>query len=129
MLKGFRDFVMRGNVIELAIAVILGTAFGTVVSAFATDFIGGLIGAMGGSPDFGSAGWTVNDSRINIGSTINALIYFVIVAAVIYFLVVVPLNRLAERRKAGAADEDEVPPSAEDLLAEIRDLLKEQQQR
>lgn len=129
MLKGFRDFVMRGNVVELAIAVILGAAFGTVVSAFATDFIGGLIGALGGSPDFGSAGWTVNDSRINIGSTINALIYFVIVAAVIYFMIVAPLNRMAERRRAGEVSEDEVPPSSEDLLAEIRDLLREQQQR
>ena len=63
MLKGFRDFLMRGNVVDLAVAVIIGVAFGAVVAAFATDFIGGIIGAIGGTPDFGDAGVTVNDSR------------------------------------------------------------------
>ena len=68
MIKGFRDFVMRGNVIDLAIAVVLGAAFGAVVSAFATDFIGGIIGALGGSPDFGTAGVDVDEARGSSGA-------------------------------------------------------------
>jgi len=122
MLRGFRDFVMRGNVIDLAIAVIIGAAFGAVVSAFATDFVGGLLGALGGTPDFGDAGVTVNGSKIVYGSTLTALIQFLIVAAVIYFAIVVPVTRLAERR--GAAESASPAPSDETrLLTEIRDLL------
>ena len=126
MIKGFKDFLLRGNVIDLAVAVVLGTAFGAVIAAFANDFIGGLIGALGGSPDFGSAGFTINDSPVILGSTINALIYFVIVAAVVYFVVVVPVNNLMERRRRG--EEPEVAAPTEDilLLQEIRDLLREQ---
>jgi large conductance mechanosensitive channel len=126
MIKGFKDFLLRGNVIDLAVAVVIGTAFGAVVAAFARDFIGGIIGAIGGSPDFGRAGFTVNDSDIILGSTINALINFVIVAAAVYFFVVVPVNTLMARRKAGL--EPEVEATSEDiaLLQEIRDLLKAQ---
>ena len=126
MIKGFKDFLLRGNVIDLAVAVVLGTAFGAVIAAFANDFIGGLIGALGGTPDFGTAGFTINDSRVILGSTINALIYFLIVAAVVYFVVVVPVNNLMERRKRG--EEPEVAAPTEDilLLQEIRDLLREQ---
>jgi len=125
MLKGFRDFVMRGNVIDLAIAVIIGAAFGAVVTAFSTDFVGGLLGALGGTPDFGDAGVTVNGSKIVYGSTLTALIQFLIVAAVIYFVIVVPVTRLAERR--GAAESESPAPSDETkLLTEIRDLLAEQ---
>jgi uncharacterized membrane protein len=76
-----------------------------VVAAFATDFIGGLIGAVGGTSDFGDAGFMPNGSKVIIGSTINALIYFVIVAAVVYFLLVVPMNKLAERRRRGEPEE------------------------
>ena len=125
MLKGFRDFVMRGNVIDLAIAVIIGAAFGAVVTAFSTDFVGGLLGALGGTPDFGDAGVTVNGSKIVYGSTLTALIQFLIVAAVIYFVIVVPVTRLAERR--GAAESESPAPSDETkLLTEIRDLLADQ---
>src|SRR5687768_7519972 len=102
MLKGFRDFLMRGNVVDLAVAVIIGAAFGAVVTAFATDFIGGIIGAVGGTPDFGSAGPTVNDSKIVYGSTITALINFFIVAAAIYFVVVIPIGAM-KARSAGDA--------------------------
>ena len=76
MVKGFRDFVLRGNVIDLAIAVVIGAAFGAVVAAFAKDFIGGILGAIGGTPDFGDAGVTVNGSKIVYGSTVNAVINF-----------------------------------------------------
>lgn len=124
MFKGFKDFLMRGNVVDLAVAVVVGTAFGAVVTAFATDFIGGIIGAIGGTPDFGDAGPTVNESKIVIGSTITALIYFLIVAAAVYFLVVLPMNALMERRKRGQEPEVEAPTEDILLLQEIRDLLR-----
>jgi large conductance mechanosensitive channel len=125
MIKGFKDFLLRGNVVDLAVAVVIGTAFGAVVAAFAKDFIGGIIGVIGGTPDFGTAGIEANGSKIIIGSTINALINFVIVAAAVYFFVVVPVNKLMERRKRG--EEPEVAAPSEDivLLQEIRDLLRQ----
>jgi large conductance mechanosensitive channel len=130
MLKGFRDFLMRGNVVDLAVAVVIGAAFGAIVSAFATDFIGGIIGAIGGSPDFGRAGVTINGSKVVWGSTVTALINFAIIAAVIYFVVVVPMGRLQERLRRGDADADTPAPSDEArLLTEIRDLLAAQRPR
>jgi large conductance mechanosensitive channel len=128
MPRGFREFLMRGNVVDLAVAVVIGAAFGAVVAAFATDFIGGIIGAIGGTPDFGDAGVTVNDSKIVYGSTVNALINFAIVAAAVYFVVVVPMQAIAARRKS--ADADTPAPSDEaQLLTEIRDLLAAAQSR
>ena len=126
MLKGFRDFLMRGNVVDLAVAVVIGAAFGGVVSAFADDFIGGIIGAVGGSPDFGDAGFTVNDSKIVYGSTVTALINFAIIAAVIYFVVVVPMTRLHARMSRDADAETPAPSDEARLLTEIRDVLREQ---
>jgi large conductance mechanosensitive channel len=125
VIKGFKDFLLRGNVVDLAVAIVIGLAFGMVITAFTTDFIGGIIGAIGGSPNFGAAGFTVNGSPIIIGSTINALINFVIVAAAVYFFVVVPVNRLAERRKRGEEPEVEAPSEDILLLQEIRDLLRQ----
>ena len=123
MLRGFRDFIMRGNVVDLAVAVVIGAAFGAVVAAFADDFVGGILGAIGGSPDFGDAGFTVNGSKIVYGSTLTALIQFVIVAAAIYFVIVVPMQELARRR--GAAEESPAPSDETLLLTEIRDLLRD----
>ena len=125
MLKGFKDFLLRGNVVDLAVAFVIGVAFAAVIAAFSTDFIGGIIGAIGGTPDFGDAGFVVNDSKIVVGSTINALINFLIVAAVVYFAVVVPVNRLMERRKSGEEGEVEAPSEDIMLLQEIRDLLRQ----
>jgi large conductance mechanosensitive channel len=125
VIKGLRDFLLRGNVVDLAVAVVVGTAFGAVVTAFATDFIGGIIGAVGGTPKFDKAGFIVNDSRIIIGSTINALIYFLIVATSVYFFVVVPMNKLMEMRKRGEVPEVKAPSEDIVLLQEIRDLLRE----
>jgi large conductance mechanosensitive channel len=125
MVKGFKDFLLRGNVVDLAVAVVIGTAFAAVVAAFATDFIGGIIGAVGGTPDFGRAGFEVNDSKIILGSTINALIYFLIVALAVYFFVVVPVNKLMERRKSGEEPEVAAPSEEIVLLQEIRDLLRQ----
>jgi large conductance mechanosensitive channel len=124
--KGFRDFLMRGNVVDLAVAVVIGTAFGAVVTAFSKDVIGGLIGVVGGTPNFGGAGIPVNGGKIIIGSTINALINFLIVAAVIYFVIILPLNKLAQLRKRGQAPEPEAPAEDIRLLMEIRDLLAAQ---
>ncbi len=126
MIKGFRDFLLRGNVIDLAVAVIIGAAFGAVVMAFANDFVGGLIGAIGGTPDFGRAGVTVHGSKIVYGSTITALINFVIVAAVIYLILILPMQKLTSLRKDGAASESPAPTDETILLTEIRDLLREQ---
>ena len=126
MLTGFRDFIMRGNVVDLAVAVVIGAAFGAVVSAFADDLIGGLLGAVGGTADFARAGVTVNGSKVVYGSTITALINFLIVAAVVYFVVVVPMQAITQRT-ARDADADTPAPSDEaKLLTEIRDLLHTQ---
>lgn len=125
MLKGFKDFMLRGNVIDLAVAVVIGTAFAAVVKAFSDGIVAGILGAIGGSSNFDGAGFTINKSLINIGLVVTALINFVIVAAVIYFLVVVPVNRLMERRKSGEEPEVEAPSEDTLLLQEIRDLLRE----
>jgi large conductance mechanosensitive channel len=125
MIKGFRDFVMRGNVVDLAVAVVLGAAFGAVISAFATDFIGGIIGAIGGSPDFGRAGVELNGSRVVWGTTITALTYFLIVAAAIYLLIIVPMARLNAIRARDEQVDTPAPSDEARLLAEIRDLLAE----
>lgn len=124
MVKGFRDFIMRGNVIDLAVAVVIGTAFGGVITAFSRDFISGIIGAIGGTPTFGTAGVTVNGSKIIYGTTVNAMINFLIVAAVLYFIIVVPMNEWAKRR-AKPGDAGTPAPSDETvLLSEIRDILR-----
>ncbi len=123
MIQGFKAFLLRGNVVDLAVAVVIGAAFGAVVSAFADDVVGGLIGVIGGTPDFGRAGVTVNGSRIVYGSTITALINFVIVAAVVYFLVVVPYTKAKER--FFPTPEPDGTPEDIALLREIRDALVE----
>ena len=125
MVKGFKEFLMRGNVVDLAVAVVIGTAFAGVVKAFSDDFIGGVIGILGGSPDFGDAGFTVNGSKVVIGSTITALINFLIVATAVYFFVIVPMNLLLERRRRGEEPAPAAPAEDIVLLQEIRDLLRD----
>jgi large conductance mechanosensitive channel len=100
MFKGFKQFLMRGNVIDLAVAVVIGGAFGAVVTALVKDLLTPLIAAIGGQPDFSALQWTVNGSRFLIGDFINALVAFVMIAAAIYFFVVAPMNALEARRKA-----------------------------
>jgi large conductance mechanosensitive channel len=97
MLSGFRAFLLRGNVVDLAIAVVIGAAFGTVVAAFVKDLITPLIAAIGGQPNFGNLSFTINKSHFLYGDFINAVISFLIIAAVIYYFVVVPYNRLMAR--------------------------------
>ena len=127
MLKGFKDFVMRGNVVDLAVAVVIGAAFGAVVTKLVADLITPLIAAIGGKPDFGALKFTVNKSTFLYGDFLNAVISFLIIAAAIYFLIVLPLNKMAERRAAqlSTGTEPAQEAKAEDvlLLEEIRDLL------
>jgi len=99
-MSGFRKFILRGNVVDLAIAVVIGAAFGTVVQALVKDLITPLIGAFGGVPDFSALFFTVNSSRFLIGDFINALLSFIVVAAVVYYFVVLPINRLVARFSA-----------------------------
>ena len=124
MIKEFRAFILRGNVVDLAVAVVIGAAFTAVVTAFVADIITPLIAAMGGQPDFSALDFTINGSTFRYGHLINAIISFLIVAAVIFFLVVKPLNVLAERRKE-EAPEPEAPAEDVRLLMEIRDLMKD----
>jgi large conductance mechanosensitive channel len=97
MLKEFREFVLRGNVVDLAVAVVVGAAFGAVVAALVADIITPLIAAIGGKPNFGNLSFTVNGSHFRYGDFINAFVTFLIVAAVLYFLVVKPVAALFER--------------------------------
>ncbi|HBP51456.1 TPA: large conductance mechanosensitive channel protein MscL [Candidatus Shapirobacteria bacterium] len=101
MFKGFRDFILRGNVIDLAVAVVIGGAFGSIVTALVKDIITPLIGAIGGTPDFSNLIFTLNGSKFLIGDFLNALISFLIISAVIYFLVVLPMNTIMAKIKKG----------------------------
>ncbi len=103
MLRGFRDFILRGNVVDLAVAVVIGAAFGAVVAAFVTDLITPLIG-IPGKLDVANAKFSVNGSVFRYGAFINAVITFILVAAAIYFAVVVPMNKVLARRAKPAAD-------------------------
>jgi len=95
----FKEFVLRGNVVDLAIAVVIGAAFGAVVTALVEDLITPLIAAIGGQPDFSSLKFTINDSQFLYGDFINKVISFLVIAAVVFFLIVKPLNLLLERAK------------------------------
>ncbi len=99
MLKGFAQFLMRGNVVDLAVAVVSGAAFGAVVTALVKDLVTPLIAALVGKPDFSALGFTIHDSRFPVGDFINSLVSFILVAAAIYFFVVVPMNAIAARGK------------------------------
>ncbi|MCC7104245.1 MAG: large conductance mechanosensitive channel protein MscL [Chloroflexi bacterium] len=98
-MSGFKKFILRGNVVDLAVAVVIGAAFGTVVQALVKSLITPLIGAFGGVPDFSALAFTVNGSRFAIGEFINALISFLILALVVYYFVVLPVNALTDRFK------------------------------
>lgn len=121
-MKGFRDFLMRGNLVELAVAVIMGTAFAAVVKAF-TGMITDLIGKFGGKADFSST----SVYGISVGVFITALLSFVLTAAVVYWLVVIPYNTVSARLKQQEDQPGSAPAvTSEDLLTEIRDLLRSQ---
>jgi large conductance mechanosensitive channel len=119
MLKGFRQFLLRGNVVDLAVAVVVGGAFGTVVTALVKDLITPLIAALVGTPDFSALVFTVNGSKFLIGDFINAVIAFVLVAAAIYFFVVVPMNAVVARLNRGEAPPDPTTKRCPDCLSEV----------
>ena len=126
----FKEFVMRGNVVDLAVAVVIGAAFGAVVNALVKDILTPLIAAIFGKPDFSALTFTIHNSQFLYGDFINALITFLSIAAAVFFFVVKPLNYMQERRKQAMADGAE--PDAATLtdeavlLSEIRDLLRQQ---
>jgi large conductance mechanosensitive channel len=107
MLKDFRQFLLRGNLVDLAIAVVIGAAFGAVVTALVRDLITPLIAAIGGEPDFGALSFTINGSHFFYGDFLNALLTFVTIAAVVFFLVVKPINALMQRLQSSAPVEEE----------------------
>jgi large conductance mechanosensitive channel len=133
MLKGFKEFVLRGNIVELAVAFVIGAAFATMVDAFVSAIITPLLAIITPGEIQGFGFRLVSDNPatfIDLGVLINSVIVFVLTAALIYFLLVVPMNKLKERRaaKAGTPEEEPAAPTETELLAEIRDLLKTQQQ-
>ena len=137
MLNGFKNFILRGNIVDLAVAVIIGAAFGAVVDSLVKDVITPLIGLIGGQPDFSSIaigakevvadnGKVTFEGGVRIGSFLNAIIAFLIKAAAVYFLVVIPVSRLMAIINKPAPVVAAVTPEDVKLLSEIRDLLAKQ---
>ncbi|MFI2103132.1 large conductance mechanosensitive channel protein MscL [Isoptericola sp. NPDC019693] len=127
LLAGFKEFIMRGNVVDLAVGIVIGGAFTAVVTGLLDGIINPLIAAIFGQPDISQVlSFEINGSLFSVGVFLNAVLNFLIVAAALYFIVVAPLNHLAERRARGQEEEPE--PLAQDtvLLQEIRDLLAAQ---
>ncbi|NYH44399.1 large conductance mechanosensitive channel [Micromonospora jinlongensis] len=123
MLKGFKDFIMRGNVVDLAVGIVIGAAFTGVVTQLTKSFLEPLIKAIGGGSGLTAGKWTINDQIFDWAAFINALITFVLTAAVLYFFVVFPMNKLAERRQRGEEPPPAAPSEEVKLLTEIRDAL------
>ena len=124
MLQGFKDFISRGNAIEMAVGIVIGAAFGNVINAVVDSFINPLIGGIFGQPNFDSVlSFTVGSAQVMPGAILTALVNFLLVALAVYFFIVLPMNKRAEMRssdKEEAADEIEANTQ---LLTEIRDLL------
>ena len=121
MLKEFRSFLMRGNIVELAVAVVIGAAFGALVTSFVANLITPIIAAIIGEPDFSGLTFTLNGSVFRYGSFINALISFISIAAAVFFFVVKPLDALQKSRGIEKSDDGRSDEAV--LLEEIRDLL------
>jgi large conductance mechanosensitive channel len=128
LLSGFKKFMLRGNVIDLAVAVILGAAFGSVVNSLVKDIIMPLVTAIFGKQDYSALIWTLNRSQIRYGDLVTNLINFLCIGATVYFLVVAPVNHLTERRRRarGEVVQEEPEETEKVLLAEIRDILAQQ---
>lgn len=123
MFKGFRDFLMRGNVVDLAVAVIIGAAFTGIVTALNEGVITQLIAAVGGVPDMSKEAVNIGDTPIYWGKVVQAALNFVIVAAIVYFLIIVPMNKAQERFNRPEIEPEATLTKDQELLAEIRDLL------
>jgi large conductance mechanosensitive channel len=105
MLKGFKNFILKGNVVDMAVGVVIGVAFGSVVTAMVKDLITPMIGVFGGTPDFSAFYFTINSSKFMVGEFINSLISFLAIAAVIYFAVVVPMNKIMKKMETGKSED------------------------
>jgi large conductance mechanosensitive channel len=119
MLKGFRQFIFRGNVVDLAVAVVIGAAFGAVVTAFVKDLLTPFIAAIFGKPDFSALRFTVNRSEFLFGDFLNIVISFLLVAIAIYFFIIVPMNAITARLKRGEAPPDPTTRQCPECLSEI----------
>jgi large conductance mechanosensitive channel len=118
MLKGFKEFVIRGNVIDLAVALIIGVAFNNLIAALVKDVITPFIGTFGGQPDFSGIFFTINNSKFMIGDFINLMISFLINAAVIYFFIVVPMNKLKKKDDKKELSKEKTCPECLSLIPE-----------
>ena len=119
MLSGFRQFILRGNVVDMAVGVVIGAAFASVVGAFTKDLLTPLIAALVGKPDFSAISFTVNGSVFALGDFINALLSFLLVAAAVYFFVVTPINALVARMRKAPAPDDPTTKKCPECLSEI----------
>ena len=119
MLKGFKQFLLRGSVLDLAVAVVVGAAFGAVVTALVKDLITPLIAAIVGKPDFSAIVFTINGSKFLIGDFINALVSFLLIAAAVYFFIVLPVNTMMARMRRGEAPPDPTTKKCPECLSQI----------
>jgi large conductance mechanosensitive channel len=118
-MKGFKQFLLRGNVVDLAVAVVVGGAFGVVVTALVKDLLTPLIAAVVGKPDFSAIVFTVNGSKFLLGEFLNALLSFVLIAAAVYFVVIMPMNAIAERRLRGQPPADPTTKACPECLSVV----------
>jgi large conductance mechanosensitive channel len=119
MLSGFKQFILRGNVIDMAVGVVIGAAFATVVSAFTADLLTPIIAALVSKPNFSSIVFTLNGSEFKVGDFLNALVSFLLVAGAVYFFVVVPVNALVSRMRKAPAPADPTTKKCPECLSEI----------
>jgi large conductance mechanosensitive channel len=119
MLSGFRQFVLRGNVLDLAVAVVIGGAFGAVVTALVKDLLTPLIAAIVSKPDFSAISLTINNSQLLIGAFLNEVVSFVLIAAAVYFCVVAPVNAIVARRRRGESPADPTTKKCTECLSEV----------
>jgi large conductance mechanosensitive channel len=118
-MKGFKQFMLRGNVLDLAVAVVMGAAFGAVVTALVKDLITPVIAAIVGKPDFSGITFTVNNSKFLMGDFINALISFLLIGAAVYFFVVLPVNKIVARMRRGEAAPDPTTKKCPECLSDV----------
>ena len=119
MLKGFKQFILRGNVVDLAVGVVIGAAFGKIVDALVKDLITPFIAAIVGKPDFSYIGFTIGTTKFPVGDFVNAVVSFLLIAAAIYFFVVTPVNALIARAKRGEVAPDPTTKKCPECLSEI----------
>jgi|SRR5690348_9114555 large conductance mechanosensitive channel len=119
MLQGFKKFLLRGNVVDLAVAVVIGAAFGVVITSLVTNIFTPLLAAIAGKRDFSDLSVTINNSKIMYGSFLNAVISFLMIAASVYFFLVAPMNAYTERKNRGVAPPDPTTKKCQECLSEI----------